>query len=95
VAVADLSGFSAPSAKSARALIEGFGTPRRMTLVLAAPNENIWKSFRNFPGVAVCFAADLCAHDVVNGGMLVAERGAIEALATRVGTSNTTKGAAK
>jgi large subunit ribosomal protein L4 len=95
VAVADLAGFKAPSAKAARALLDGFGTPRRATLVLTAPNENIWKSFRNFPGVSVCFAPDLCAHDVVNGGLLIAEAAAIEALAKRVGTTKATSDAKK
>ena len=36
-------------------------------LVLAEPNENVWKSFRNFPGLVVRPARDLCAFDVVAG----------------------------
>lgn len=88
VAVADLAAFKAPSAKAARALLASFGAPRRATLVLTAANENVWKSFRNFPGVAVHTAADLCAHHVVNGGLVIAERAAIDALAQRVGTTD-------
>jgi len=30
-------------------------------------------------------AVDLCAHDVLDGGLLLAESGALEALAARVG----------
>jgi ribosomal protein L4 len=55
--------------------------------VLAAPNASAWKSFRNFPGVVVKTAAELNARDVVAGGLVIAERAAIEALAKRVGES--------
>ena len=53
--------------------------------MLADPNENLWKSFRNFPGVSVRSAADLCALDVVNGGLVVDESAAMERLTERVG----------
>ena len=82
---ADLSSFSAPSAKAARAVLSGFQEPRRALVVLAAPNASAWKSFRNFPGVVVKTAAGLNARDVVAGGLVIAERAAIEALAKRVG----------
>jgi len=83
--IADLGAFSAPSSRSARKVLADLGSPRRATIVLAAANENVWKSFRNFPGVAVRIAVDLCAHDVVAGGLIVAQGAAMEALATRVG----------
>jgi large subunit ribosomal protein L4 len=85
VVVADLGTFDAPSAKAARKVLADFDTPRRALLVLGAANENVWKSFRNFPGVAVRTAAELCAHDVLNGGLVIAEQGAIDALVERVG----------
>ena len=37
--------------------------------------------------VTVKTAADLCAYDVVAGGLLVAEKGAMNALAERVGVT--------
>jgi ribosomal protein L4 len=67
---------------------------RRALLVLAERNDSVWKSFRNFPGVAVTTAADLCAHDVVSGGLVIAEKAAMDALATRLGKANTTKAVA-
>lgn len=85
LATADLSGFTAPSAKNARALLAGFGNPSRVLVVLGAANANAWKSFRNFEGVVVRTAAELNARDVVAGGLVVAERAAIDALAARVG----------
>ena len=92
VVVAELTGFSAPSARSARKILSDLGSPRRATIVLSAPDENVWKSFRNFPGVAVRVARELCAHDVVAGGLIVTQSGALDALAARVGK---TEGGAK
>ena len=54
----------------------------------------MWKSFRNFPGVRVTTAADLCAHDVVSGGLMIAANGALEALATRLNATSKAKGGA-
>ncbi|MBM3987996.1 MAG: 50S ribosomal protein L4 [Planctomycetes bacterium] len=85
VALFDASSFAAPSAKSARAVLASAGSPRRATIVLAAANESVFKSFRNFPGVEVRLAVDLCAHDVLNGGLILAESLALEAIAQRVG----------
>jgi large subunit ribosomal protein L4 len=92
VALFDGSSFTGPSAKSARAVLAAAGSPRRLTIVLAQPNENVFKSFRNFPLVEVRLAVDLCAHDVLNGGLILAESAALDALVQRVG--NKTGGAA-
>lgn len=92
VALFDGSSFTGPSAKSARAVLTSAGSPRRLTIVLAQPNENVFKSFRNFPLVEVRLAVDLCAHDVLNGGLILAESAALDALVQRVG--NKTGGAA-
>ena len=43
-----------------------------------------FKSFRNFPKVDVRIGADLCAYDVVNGGLVIAESGVLEQVADRV-----------
>lgn len=85
VVIADLGGFSAPSAKSARKVLADLGGPRRALVVLAQHDENVWKSFRNFPGVNVRTAVDLCAHDLVAGGLVVVESAAMESLVQRIG----------
>ena len=85
VVVAELGGFSAPSSKSARKVPGGLGSPRRALLVLNERNENVYKSFRNFPGVKVRTADELCAFDVVAGGLVIAEAGVLEKLSSRVG----------
>ena len=86
VVIADLGGFNEPSSRSARKVLADLGSPRRALIVLAEPKEMVWKSFRNFPGVQVRVAQDLCAHDVVAGGLVIAEGAAMDALAKRVGS---------
>lgn len=85
VVVADLGGFSAPSSKSARKVLSDLGSPRRALLVLNERNANVYKSFRNFPGVEVRTADELCAFDVVAGGLVIVETGVLEKLSTRIG----------
>lgn len=85
VALFDAAGFDKPSAKAARELLAKAGAPRRALIVLAQPNVNVWKSFRNFPGLKVRTALELCAFDVISGGLVLAEQAALEALAARVG----------
>ena len=85
--VAELGSFSAPSAKSARKVLKDLGSPRRALLVLNERDENVWKSFRNFPGVTVRTADEVCAFDVVAGGTIVVQSGVLESIATRVGKS--------
>lgn len=83
--VADLPQLSTPSAKAARKMLADLGSPRRALVVLQKPDANVWKSFRNFPGVEVKTAAELNAHDVLNGGIVVTEKPALDALIERVG----------
>lgn len=90
VVVAELPQFSKPSAKTARGMLAQLGAPRRALIVLHERNENAWKSLRNFPGVKVRTAAELNALDVVGGGLIVAERAALEALVQRVGLKEVT-----
>jgi len=94
VVIADLGEFTAPSARMARKILADLGKPRRALVVLAEPNEKVWKSFRNFPGVKVRPAVDVSAYDVVAGGLVIAESTAMEALATRVGRLDTAGGEA-
>ncbi|MEW6072444.1 MAG: 50S ribosomal protein L4 [Planctomycetota bacterium] len=85
VVVADLGEFGAPSARAARKILADLGSPRRALVILPAHDVNVWKSFRNFPGVQVREVRNLCALDILNGGLLIAPAAAIDALARRVG----------
>ena len=60
----------------------------RACIVISERNTNLYKSFRNFPRVAVRTAEELCAFDVVNGGTIIAERAAMDHLAQRVGVKD-------
>ena len=84
VVVTEFGEFSAPSAKAARKILSDLGSPKRAVVVLTEANENVYKSFRNFPKVEVRTGADLCAYDVVNGGLVIAESGVLEQVAERV-----------
>ena len=94
VVIADLGEFSTPSAKAARKILADLGSPARALVVLAKADDIIWRSFRNFPGVKVRAADDVCAHDVVSGGLVIAQAAAIEKLAARVGRTESSGGAA-
>jgi large subunit ribosomal protein L4 len=90
----DLSTIAAPSSKAARAVLAGCGAFERkpgevhkVLLVLAKPNEAVWKSFRNFPDLSVRSAVDLCAFDVISSRVVLAETGALDAVAERVGVA--------
>ena len=85
VVVAEFQKLTAPSAKVARKMLADLGNPRRALVVLPGHDAIVWKSFRNFPGVSVTTAAELNARDVLNGGIIVAEKAALEALVERVG----------
>lgn len=83
----DLPTLDAPSSKAVRALLGAAGSPRRALVVLAEPNPVIWKSFRNFAGATVREAANVCAFDVVQAGVVLCEPAALEALGQRVGVA--------
>ena len=85
VVIADLGSFAKPSAKAARKLLSDLGSPRRALIVIEKHDEALWKSFRNFPGVAVRTADQVCAHDLVAGGLVIAQSAAMAKLTQRVG----------
>jgi len=87
VVVADLAAITAPSSKEARKVLTACDAHARACIVIAQRDENVYRSFRNFPKVAVRTADDLCAFDVANGGIIIAEQGALDRLKGRVGKS--------
>ena len=86
VVVTEFGAFSVPSAKAARKVLGDLGSPKRAVIVLKEANENIHKSFRNFPKVEVRTAADVCAFDLINGGLVITESGVLEQVASRLKT---------
>lgn len=90
--LAEMPKLAKPSSKSVRQVLSDIGSPRRVLFVLGAPNDSFWKSARNFPGVRVCTAAEVCALDVLRASVVVTEQAAFDALAARV--QKTTKAGA-
>jgi large subunit ribosomal protein L4 len=68
-----------PSSKSMRALFgafgstfgKGIGTDSSCCVVLGDANENLWRSLRNYPKVAVRTASDVNADDVLRHRLVV------------------------
>ncbi|MSR61729.1 MAG: 50S ribosomal protein L4 [Planctomycetes bacterium] len=85
VVIADLGTFAKPSAKGARKILADLGTPRRALLVIEKHDDGLWKSFRNFPGVKVRTADEVCAHDLVAASLVIAQSAAMDKLTARVG----------
>lgn len=84
--VAEMPEVTTPSAKAARKMLADLGAPARALVVINEADVALWKSFRNFPNVRVRTAAELNALDVVSGGLVVAEKAALDSIAARVGT---------
>ncbi len=95
VVVAELGAFDAPSSKAARKILADLGRPRRALVVVETHHEGVWKSFRNFPGVSVRSADEVCAHDLVTGGLVIAQPAALDKLTRRVGSAAATDGGAR
>lgn len=92
VVVADMGAFSQPSSKAARKILADLGSPHRALIVCAERDDNLYKSFRNFPRVNIRTAAELCAFDVVAGGTIIAQAAAMDQLAERVGSKKKAQG---
>jgi len=85
VVIAELGTFDKPSAKGARKILADLGAPRRALLVIEKHDESLWKSFRNFPGVKMRTADEVCAHDLVAATLVIAQAAAMDKLTARVG----------
>ena len=84
VVLFELPKLDKPDSKTVRKVLADIGGPRRTLFVLSARDETFWKSARNFPGVQVRVASEVCAMDVLRASLVVAEKQALEALAARV-----------
>lgn len=75
--------FERPSSKQARGILQALGVEGSCCVVLDKPDAHVWKSFRNFPRVAVKTAKDLNAFDVCSYRRLLMTPGALEDLRER------------
>jgi large subunit ribosomal protein L4 len=76
--------FSEPSSKAARRVLQGCNVGGGTVLVLtAAHDDNLYRSFRNFPRVTVMTGADSNAYELLAHKNVIAQEGALEAIVAR------------
>lgn len=80
VKVVDELAFDAPSTKDAAAVLDSLGAQGLILLVLAGPNDNVEKSFRNLANVRMAFPGNLGAYEAVYADWIVFTTPAIEAV---------------
>lgn len=70
--------------KSLKAILDLLGATGRALLVIAEPNETIWRCGRNIPGLSIRPASDITAWEVLTARKIVITRDAIPALEARL-----------
>jgi large subunit ribosomal protein L4 len=66
--------------KAAVAMLKQLGVDGKAVLIDVELNEQLVKSVRNIPGVAVCVSARVTARDIANADRVIATRSALEKL---------------
>ncbi len=72
--------------KAAVALLKTLGVTGKAVLIDLAADENLARSVRNIPGVALRLSGRVTARDVANADRVVATKGAIERLQEALGS---------
>jgi len=76
--------LSEPKTKVVQGILDAVGAGAGSLLVLAEPDEIVWRCGRNIPGLRICAAVDLNALDVMSARTVVLAREAIPALEERL-----------
>ncbi len=85
VVVVDALSAAEVKTKTAVALLKTLGVTGKAVLIDLAADENLARSLRNIPGVALLPSGRVTARDVANADRVVATRGAIERLQEALG----------
>ena len=85
VVVVDALSAAEVKTKAAVALLKTLGVTGKAVLIDLAADENLARSLRNIPGVALLPSGRVTARDVANADRVVATRGAIERLQEALG----------
>ena len=85
VVVVDALSATEVKTKAAVALLKALGVTGKAVLIDLAADENLARSLRNIPGVALLPSGRVTARDVANADRIVATRGAIERLQEALG----------
>jgi large subunit ribosomal protein L4 len=84
--VVDALAASEIKTKAAVALLKTLGVSGKAVLIDLAADENLARSLRNIPGVALVPSGRVTARDVANADRVVATKGAIERLQEALGS---------
>ena len=87
VVFADALAFARPSTRGAAAMLASLGVERTCLVVPVEYDENVYKSFRNLPGVSVMPASDVNAHEVLRHRHLLLTQESFDALRERLGAA--------
>jgi large subunit ribosomal protein L4 len=85
VAILDATAFKAPKTREALDLLESWGQPLPVLVVLSAEESSAALSFRNLARVAVLTAENVGVADLLGAASLVISETALEALTARTG----------
>jgi len=80
VVVVDELSADEPKTRQMAATLEGLGIARTCLVAVEAPNENLWKSARNIPGVSLKPVGEVNAYDLLRHRQLLITKAALEAL---------------
>jgi len=94
IVVVDELSFPEPKTKEAAALLRAHEIVGKVLVVVAEPDENVWRSFRNLPEAHVLPVDQLNVYDVIAREWLLFSRAAIEKLIERAPAFATRKGRA-
>jgi large subunit ribosomal protein L4 len=85
IAILDATGFKAPKTSDARDLLEDWGQPLPVLVVLSPEESSAALSFRNLARVAVLTAENVGVADLLGAASLVVSQTALDALTARTG----------
>jgi large subunit ribosomal protein L4 len=88
LAVVEGLAFEGPRTKDAAAVLEAFGFDGLVLLVIAAPDEDVEKSFRNLPQVKIDYPGNLSTYDVLYADRVLFTSGALDAMTGEAGTAS-------
>jgi large subunit ribosomal protein L4 len=80
IKVVEALSFDQPKTREAVDMLGTLGTFGNVLLVLAEPDEQVEKSFRNLPEVKIVYPGNLSTYDVLYADWLLLTRGALEAV---------------
>jgi large subunit ribosomal protein L4 len=85
IAILDATAFKAPKTSDARDLLDDWGQPLPVLVVLSPEDSSAALSFRNLARVAVLTAENVGVADLLGAASLVVSESALEALTARTG----------